>query len=436
MTRNKRKFSQRFLVCLSCSCSLLAGGEADSVELEAQFSAGVGKSDNIARTSVNEIEETIGVAGIIFGLTEETSRLSADIRSQFDYLYFADGTFDDEWVGGMVGILAYSLVDERLTWFIQNNFGQQTVDLLSASNPGNRENVNFFTTGPTLSLLPDSRNLVEIDLRYSSVSYEESDTDNERMLATLRIGRQIRRGATLSLNATTERVEFDNDGLSRDFDRHEGYVRYELAGNRNTFGMDLGYTQIDIDGETGDGTLARIDWSREVSPSATFRLSAGTGFSDQGNVFVFDQQQTGSDFRDTEDTLGSAEPFTFNNFTISYSLDRDRTSVGFVFTWSQEDYEGGPLDNDFSRATLSVRRNISPSVFARFVAEFRRREYKDSPILNDDYSVAAEIGYRFSPSSSVSLQYRLEDRNAADSFFTSRENRLFLRFSYTPAWGR
>jgi hypothetical protein len=414
----------------------LVASVAHSAEIEAQFSAGLGRSDNIARTSDNEIEETIGVAGLSFGLTEETSRLFANIRSQFDYLYYADGTFDDEWVGGLEGTLDFTLIDERLTWMVRNNFGQQTIDPLSAANPGNREDVNFFTTGPNLSLLTGSRNFVDIDLRYSSVSFEERDTDNERTSAALRIGRDIRRSATLSLNATTERVEFDNDGASPDFDRHEGFVRYEVAGGRNVVGIDLGYTEIDVDGETSDGVLARIDWSREVSPSTTIGISGGTSFSDQSDIFRFNQDTT-SDLRDTGDDVSSAEPFTSNFFRLSHSLDRDRLSVSIALSWRQEDYKSGPpIDRNVTEATLDVRRDIARSVFAGFSFRYQRRDFKYLEIVDDNTTYSAELGYRFGPSSSASLRYQLLERSGDNAVEESRENSLFLRFFYTPAWGR
>lgn len=431
-----RSFLLRDVGFLLWSWIALAGGVAHGADIEAEFNVGVGRSDNIARTSDNEIDEVIGVAGFNFALIEETRRLSADIRSQFDYLYYEGGTFDNEWVGGLSAILDINLIEERLTWIFRENFGQQNSDPLDPARPGNRENVNYFTTGPTLSLLPGSRNLVEVDLLYSSVNFEERDTDNERISGALRIGREIRRGATLSLNAMTERVEFDNDGLSPDFDSREGFVRYELFGNRNIFGIDLGYTEIDVDGETGDGVLLRIDWSREVSASATFRMSGGSNYSDQGNIFRFYQDIT-SDIRETTDSVETTEPFTNNFFQIGYGLNRDRTSVNVSFNWNQEDYDGSsPDDRESTSVDLDLRRDFTPNVYGRFRVRYQRRDYINLGSVDDDTSVSAEIGYRFGPSSSISLLYARQERDSTRTMADSRENRVFLRFFYTPAWGR
>jgi len=432
----RRSFFLRAVVLPVWGWTALAGSAAHGVEIEAQFNVGVGVSDNIARTSDNEIDEVIGVAGFNFSLIEETRRVSADIQSQFDYLYYKDGTFDNEWVGGLSAALDINLIEERLTWIFRENFGQQNADPLDPARPGNRENVNYFTTGPTLSLLPASRNLVEIDLHYSSVNFEERDADNERITSALRVGREIRRGATLSLNALTERVEFDNDGLSPDFDRHEGFVRYELFGSRNTLGVDLGYTEIDVEGETGDGLLLRVDWSREVSASATFRMSGGSNYSDQGNIFRFYQDIT-SDLRDTTDSVDTTEPFTNNFFSIGYGLNRDRTSVNASFNWNQEDYDGrSPDDRESTSVNLDLRRDFTSNLFGRLGVFYQRLEYENLGRVDDDTSVSAEIGYRFGPSSSVSLQYARQERDSNITMADSRENRVFLRFYFTPAWGR
>ena len=181
---------------------LLTSGIQFSVaaELEAEVRAGVGVSDNIARTSTMEIDETIATVGFDFAATEQTRRLDLDIRSNVDYLDYVDDTFDAEWVGGLNGLAIFSLIDERLTWEIRDNFGQQLLDPLEVARPGNRENVNFFTTGPTLTSSAGGRNPIVLDARYSRVSYEERPFDNDRLSGRLSVGRNTSRDATASLN--------------------------------------------------------------------------------------------------------------------------------------------------------------------------------------------------------------------------------------------
>ena len=437
MTVFKLNVAQKRLACLACGLSLfLSGTSAYGLELRAQFNTGVGASDNIARAPDNEIDETIGVLGVNFGLLEDTSRLSANIRSQFDYTYYADDTFDNEVVGGLTGNLDFTVLEERLTWMVQDNFGQQTSDPFATPNPGNREDVNFFTTGPTVNFLPGSRNILQLSMRYSRIDFEERNTDNERKSIALQLGREIRRGMRLSLNASTEAIEFDNGGLTPDFDRNEGFVRYELNGNRNTLGFDLGVTEVDILGSTSDGVLARLDWTRELTADTTFVLSGGTSFSDEGDIFRFDQNAS-ADLRDTVDVFASAFPFTSNFVSAQYVISRSRTAINVGMNWREEEYEGGPaIDRVTSGANFSLRRDMTQKMFANVSAQYRRRNFRYLNSADDNVTASAEIGYRFGPAFNASLQYLYFERSGDSAIAVARENRVTLRFFYTPGWGR
>jgi len=411
---------------------LLVSKHAFSLEIDTTYSAGVGVSDNITRSESNEIDESMGVVGLDFGLTQDSARVRADVSSQFDYVHYVNGTFDDELIGGFSGFVDITLLDERLTWMFQNSFGQQTIDPLTPANPGNREDTNRFSTGPTINLLPGSRNQVRIDLRYTRVDFEERDTDDERMSAALQVGREIQRGARLSLNAFTERVEFDNGGASSDFDRVEGFIRFALAGNRNQLDMDLGYTEIKSDTSAGDGLLVRLNWTRQVSTNTTFNLSGGSSYSDQGNIFQFNQDNS-SDLRDTSETFTTDIPFTSNFVNAGYSLSYVRTQFDIGLQWRQEDYKGGPpIDVDTTGANLNFRRDISQSIFTAFGLRFERRDFKYLNTADDNIFATAELGYRFTSTLSLALRYGYTERSGESAVSKSRENRLFLRFLYSP----
>jgi len=431
----KTDLVQKTLACFSCTCVLLAGSAAYGWEIQAETSAGIGMSDNITRSEDVPIEETMGLAGLNLALTEETPRLTADVRAQFDYLYYADGTFDNELVGGLAATLNFTIVDERLIWLVQETFGQQLVDPLSPSSPGNRENVSYFTTGPTLSLLPGSRNNIQVDLLYSSVNYEVRPADNERLSAALELGRQTGRDTRLSLVANTTQVDYKSD-LATDFDRHEAFIRYEINGSRNTFAFDLGVTEVDVADVTGDGTLVRLNWIRRISVDKTFVLTGGSNYSDQGDIFRFNQSGE-SDLRNTGDVIPGSAPFTNNFASISYVIDRERTSLNIDLSFSQEDYAGEQqFDRDTYGVNFSFSRDLSERLFAGLNFQYREREFTDLGTADDDLFTSAELGYRFGPSSSVSLQYAYFERSGDTAFVQVQENRLFVRFFFTPAWGR
>ena len=417
---------------------LAVSAVGNAAEYDARVRAGIGVSDNIDRVAQNEVDETITTLGFEFAVTEKTSRMDLNLRSQFDYVNYSDGPFDSEWIGGLAGFVRFTMIDERLIWIVQDNLGQILVDPLRPAGPGNREDVNFLTTGPTLRLLPGSRNSIDVDLRYSRLDFEVRPIDNERLSAALSLGREVSRESRLSLDVSAERIEFDNGGLTAPVEKHEAYVRYEITGSRSTFGFDVGYNEVEFAGSKGDGVLARVDYSRETSANGSFTVSGGSQFSDQGNVFRFYSNIT-NNLQDVSDIPVSPAPFQNYFVALAYALDQERYAINASFDWNQEDYEDGQgIDRDVIRGNLVLRREITRKLFAGANIGFLRREFKNllQPRRDDDLILGLNFGYRFSAGFDLSLEYQHFQRNSITPGDDFTENRAFLRASYTPVWSR
>lgn len=422
----------RFCVCVP---ALIVVTAVHGYEFDAQVRAGVSVSDNIARTPQNEIDETITTVGFDFGVVEQTRKMDLNIRSNVDYLNYTDGTFDSEWIGGLNGLAIFSLVDERLSWIVQDTFGQSLFDPLQPSRPNNRENVNFFTTGPTLSLMLASRNPIVFDLRFSKVNYEIRDSDNDRLSAAVSVGREIKRASTVSLNLDAARIEYDN-GITPPVERYEAFVRYETTGNLSTLGFDLGYNEIEFGGNNGDGILARVDYTRQTSANGNFRVSGGSRYSEQGDIFNFIRDLT-NNLTETSDITDSPAPFRNNFVFLLYGLDQERYSITTSLDWNQEDYDDGQgNDRDIFRGNLGFQREVSRTVFAGANIRFVRREFKDLDRRDDDLTLGLDVGYRFSVGFDVTFGYRHFQRNSTTSGADFTENRALIRLSYTPVWSR
>lgn len=427
--------SRKILRLLLCVQMLTMATVAYGFDFDAQVRAGIGVSDNIARTPQNEIDETISTVGFDFGVVEETNKLDLNIRSNFDYVDYADDTFESELVGGLTGAATFTLIDERLRWVVQDTFGQSLFDPLQPARPNNREDVNFFATGPTLSLTPGSRNPIILDLRYSRMDFEVRPNDNDRLSGALSIGRDISREGTLSLNLNATRIEYDN-GFTPPVEQYEAYGRFETIGTRSTLGFDLGYNEVEFDGIDGDGILARVDYTRQTSANGNFSISGGSQFSEQGNIFRFIRDVT-QDLTDTSDITNSPAPFQNNFFALSYSLDQERYSIVTSVDWNQEDYKGDQgIDRDIFRGNLIFRREVSRTVFAGANIGLNRREFKYLDRRDDDLILGLNVGYRFTAGLDVSFEYQHFQRNSVTPEADFTENRAFIRFSYTPVWSR
>src|SRR5690606_38501958 len=92
MVRNLARSS--VLICgalLALPAAVLAAQQASS---EFEVRAGVGNSDNVGRTFVDNESDTIATAGARFSLSKETRLLQANIDGDLSYVDYLKGTFD------------------------------------------------------------------------------------------------------------------------------------------------------------------------------------------------------------------------------------------------------------------------------------------------------------------------------------------------------
>ncbi len=404
---------------------------ANAIDYTGEIRAGVGVSDNIGRTAALEVDETIAMVGFDFGMTELTSRLELNLRSSFDYIDYLDDTFEAEWVGGVEGTATFTLIDERLRWVFEDNYGQQLFDPLEAARPDNRENINFFTTGPTLNLVRGERLFVTADVRYSILSYELQPSDNKRKSGALSVGRDTSRESRVSLNLTSDRIEFDDPVVGAPIDLNAVFVRYEKDGLTNTLGVDLGFNQAESAGSKGDGLLLQVDWTKTTSANGQLSMTGGSRYSDQGNIFRLFQARA-LDVRDTNDLPDATLSFLNNFYTVAYFLTHDRYSVDLSAGWNQEDYEGQTaIDRDAYFGGVRLQREVTRKVFANANIGFQRRDFKYIVRRDDDLTLGFGVGYRLTNKLSLALEYQHFQRNSIqDEDFT--ENRAFLRIVFLP----
>src|SRR5690606_8819583 len=227
----------------ACCCLFLACASAEGA-VSYGLTAGIGHTDNVARTVEGEIDETIATLGAALDAAYESRRIRAQLATQLNYLDYIDDTFDSELLGNLVAGAELDIISERFTWMVEDTFGQVATDHLSAVSPSNREDVNYFTTGPDLSFPLGERSTVRAQARYSDVYFENSDLDTERKFGILGIERRLSMSSYISLRASSERVEYDKAPANTGFDREEAYLDYDLQGARTSIKTNLGAARV------------------------------------------------------------------------------------------------------------------------------------------------------------------------------------------------
>ncbi len=426
---------EKAILILTC---LLSANSLFAADVSAQFRTGYGVSDNIARTSTGEIDEEMIFVGATISYLKQSPRLYVDIRASADYVDYVSNVFDDQVIGGFNGRLVYDIVPERLNWMIRDSYGQRLLDPLARPTPGNRENVNYFVTGPSLTVPLWSRNFFGAGAQYVDIRYEESTIyDNNRLSGQLQLGRQVSSNATISLNFTQEQTSFDNDGLSSDYDITNSFVRYQVNSTRDNITFDLGVTEVETDtGEQGDGSLARFDWTRFISTNSRLSSGVGSRYSDQGDIFSF-TQDTSVNVGETVDTDGRDQPFRSNYVFTNYNVTTSRSSVTLEARWTEDDYEFDSTRNrDLLIASFFVSRDVTAKFFVNLGARFMKRDYSSIDRVDEQTDLTITFGYRVTPAFDLSLGFLRSDRESDVAFQEFTENRAVIQFDYTPVWGR
>ena len=411
-------------------CGLLAG-ECAYAELQYGLGIGAGYSSNIARTDINEIEETIGIASVDLTWLERTRRLNADVTVNMSYFEYLDDSVDSEWFGRADGFVVLGLVPERFTWLFQDSFGQVQSDPFLPSTSETRENLNYFTTGPDLTLRFGASTFVRAFARYSGVDYEESLLDAERVGGGFAIGRQISRSSEFALNGIVEDVRFD-DLPAQDFERQHLFLSYDIEGSRTQVRTELGYTWLELEeGDTG-GALASISISRSVSPSSSVLLSLETRFTDASEALRAGAVSIGGG----GDVTATADPFENRSAALRWRYSRNRTSIMIGASWHDDNYEQESL---FDRTRLayeaSLTRAVSPAVQVGFRAILTEEEFDTAQFEAEEMQFAFDLTWRIGRMLGLTLTLDHTTRNSPGNLGEFDENRAYLTLSYRPRGG-
>jgi hypothetical protein len=424
------------LAVLLVMATVLYPASSNAADVNAGFSLGVAYTDNIDRLDSGGRNETIAQTGMTLSILEASRRINADVRSSLNYYDYIDNTFDSDLVGAVDALIDLSVVEGRIHWFVQENYGRTLFDPFQPDRPENWENLNFLTTGPTIVLYQGVRNDSGIDLRYSWVHYETRPFDNETANARFWVGREIRRDHRLSINLDVAETEYDNGGLTPDYERRSAFLRYEIDRGRNLLEIDAGFTEQEILSQTDDGVMFNASWTHQISAFSQFSLNLTRQFADQANVFRF-QQDTGRDIDSIGDLTENGSPFLLNGIDVGYSLTGERTIFSISAGASDQEFDTqDQLDREDVRLDLFLQRNLTRSLFASIDLRFHRRELPNVSREDETRSGSLSVGYRFSDALDLAIRYTNTSQDSSSITNKYEENRGDLTLTYIPAWGR
>ncbi len=411
------------------TATLPAGGDRQNPP-EIVVWAGYGKSDNIARTELAQIDGSYDGVGALLSLAHKSTRLDAKINGDVEYRVYSDDSLDNETVGTMDASAKIGIVPNRFAWLFEENFGQGLRDVFAPLGPENRESINVASTGPTVDLPLGARTDLEMRGLYSSRRYEQSsDIDTSSIVYELAALRDISSTAKLGLVANTNDIEYTE--IESPSYRIDGYnLRYEKTLATGHVRAEAGGNEISSGGRSDREPLFRFEWVRSVTARSDLNVAANREFTDSTSLIGTAPPSSGSG---APAVLVTPNPLEHKQLNVSYTVRMRRSNLSAGIGAFDERYVGNTaLDNDGTTLRFGLSHDVSPHFDIGVNYDLTKRDFSDpaafGPTDRDATAsawISTAIGRRFS----LALALSHYDRRGAQNF---DENRCEIRFGYSP----
>jgi hypothetical protein len=420
---------------------------------------GVGETDNVALTPSNKISQTLATADADFSINRQSRVFDVNADGQFSYIDYLQGAFGSQLLGRFDGVADAVIVPGRLTWTLKDDFGQSSLNPYAPTTPSNIENINYLTTGPELKLRFDGVNFIDVNLRYGRAQFQTSPFDSNRVYGSFALGRDVSAGGSISLNANSERVMFENTDVNGDFTMNSVFMRYELDGARTNFVGELGLTKVDQDAAassaaplagtsvippspavTMTGPLAKLQLTRRISASNSLIFSGGQVLTDPASSFGAQSIGATGIFTTTPGYL-SGGVFRATYGSAGWQFQRNRTTFAVTGRWERDIYLGLPtLDSVTRSAQLNAQRRMSRAWTLQLSGSWNQPHYPNA-VLSQQLTGSTQYsnaifggGVIWHHGRGLEVRLRVEH----DSYTVSNgntgysESRVFLTVGYRP----
>lgn len=411
--------------------SLLAIPCGSALAVEYTVRAGGSYNDNIQRAPDNEEDSSVGIVGLTLANPYESRRLTANIDIDLDHRFYSVEGVDDETVGFATADALLTLIPGFIDWFAEYEFGTVQTDPFGVNRPGNRGNINAWSTGPNFHMELGTVTALELQGRYMETGYEAIDLDNSTLQGNLAVQRSISTNRTVSLNLTADRTEYESAVQETKFDRQSAAIGFDSVAARGTLGLRIGYNEVHDAGRVLDGTMLNVSFTRELTPRSTFSLDYDQRISDAGDLFRrFGEQQRGVE--DVIDFTDVSNPVENRRIGAELRLNGRVTNYHINVAVDDMDFDTAESrDRRREQLQMGVSRSFGPAWDVDLVAQLSRNEFDVSEREDDDIGVTASLTRRLTEKLGLRVGYEYASRNSDDPQFEYDQNEYSLMFTWS-----
>ncbi len=414
-----------------------AGGDMTSWDL----TAGVTHSDNIALSPIDRTSDSILQTGLQLQVADTRPRLDTRISADISYWDFVNHSFKSQVVGGADAGLNFAIVPSRFSWSLHDNFGQLAVDPTAVVTPGNIQNVNLLSTGPTIALpLGSDVNTLVLQGLYSKADYGTTLQDNQQYLGSVALQHKLSERTTVSLNGSDTHTVYDDSQVGSSFDVREESIGFDAIGVRTSLSSVLGYTELRFLGQSHDGLLARLGLTRFIGSRSKLSLEIGTDYTDSATQFAEGQQFRGVQTvpgvqglqGSVSDAAVSIDPFKSDYAIGAWDLLGTRSTLTFGFTLRSETHQQETqFDRRLGTATVTFTRHLSPLFVVSASGSYNRERFSNLDVDLNTWILGAGLDWTLSRTLAVQTRFYRQDGSGIRAARNYTEDRAYIGISYS-----
>lgn len=411
-------------------------GTALAARVDYNLDLGIEKNDNVALSPDDEIAQRYLRGGLGFTVTENTSAFQVQANGRLEYRKYEDDIFSDTTDGTLSGRANWIAIPQRLYFTVEDSLSVQSVNALSPDGPGNRQQVNVFSAGPTLLINWSPSLQGQAELRYIDSDAEISDEFNsKRFAAALRTIKELSPTRRISANVQAQKVDFDDDIVARDYDRYDVFARYSHSLAHFDLGVDAGYSRIAYQrAESRSEPLFRADATWNPTERSHFTGAISSQFSDTATDALtgIEANTTIPDNVFSGDAVINASPYKIRGIDLGYGYASTRLGLGVSAYVENSDY----IDSDdFDQDTRGVRANLHwqlrQTLTLNLFGSQATTEYTQLNRKDDNSRLGATLRYHWSRKWSAAVQAEHYRRGSTEAGQDVSQNIVYLSISYS-----
>ena len=411
-------------------------GTALAARVDYTMDLGMEWNDNVTLAPSDPIDQRYLRSGLGFLVTETNSAIQAHADGRVEYRDYEDDIFTDTVDGTLSGSLNWIAIPQRLFFLVEDNLSVQPVDALVPDAPGNRQQVNVFSAGPTLLFNWSPTLQGQAEMRYVNSDAEVTDEFNSQRLAlALRTIKEFSPTSRASLNVQAQRVDFEDDVVARDYNRYDIFGRYSRTLAQFELGTDLGYSRIDYrQGESRSDPLFRFDATWNPNERHRLTVLASSQFSDTAvdALSSIEADATMPTNVLTGDAIVNASPYEVRSLEMEYSF----TNIRFDFMVAPYVQKRNYVDSDeFDQDNHGVRTDfhwrLRRTLTLGLYGTYESLDYTQLDRQDDTLRVGATLRYHWAPRWSAGLAWERYKRDSTAAGQSVSQNLVYLSISYS-----